>query len=192
MRADSHNVPLQLKRVLAAMRSDHLPQHVPHRDFLHCLDRNCVRRKGPHTHAVRVSTWCGFTSRLVTVKMSFCSQCAARCRRGVPFHPKLRATADGRQSTGRHCDHWLLVIGYWLLVIIASSVPTHLVLSPPGSRNPKSVQDFRGDAPAVFGVRLRPDSDQLPAQPASASEGRSQLSGAVSFFVLFFVHSFKR
>uniref|UniRef100_A0A8D2ZQS4 USP domain-containing protein n=1 Tax=Scophthalmus maximus TaxID=52904 RepID=A0A8D2ZQS4_SCOMX len=45
-KADSHNVPLQLKRVLAAMRSDHLPQHVPHRDFLHCLDRNCVRRKG--------------------------------------------------------------------------------------------------------------------------------------------------
>ncbi|AWO98165.1 putative ubl carboxyl-terminal hydrolase 18-like isoform 2 [Scophthalmus maximus] len=48
VRADSHNVPLQLKRVLAAMRSDHLPQHVPHRDFLHCLDRNCVRLSVQH------------------------------------------------------------------------------------------------------------------------------------------------
>ncbi|XP_070785026.1 ubl carboxyl-terminal hydrolase 18 isoform X2 [Enoplosus armatus] len=42
VKADSHNVPLQLKKVLAAMRSD-LPQPAPHHDFLHCLDRNCVR-----------------------------------------------------------------------------------------------------------------------------------------------------
>ncbi|GLD48348.1 ubl carboxyl-terminal hydrolase 18 [Lates japonicus] len=47
VRGDSHNVPLQLKRVLAAMRSDS-PQHVPHRDFLHCLDRNCVRLNTQH------------------------------------------------------------------------------------------------------------------------------------------------
>nr|XP_019947995.1 PREDICTED: ubl carboxyl-terminal hydrolase 18-like [Paralichthys olivaceus] len=47
VRGDIHNVPLQLKRVLAAMRSD-LPQHVPHRDFLHCLDRNRVRLSVQH------------------------------------------------------------------------------------------------------------------------------------------------
>ncbi|XP_040886509.1 ubl carboxyl-terminal hydrolase 18 [Toxotes jaculatrix] len=47
VRAESHNVPLQLKKVLAAMRSDH-PQHVPHRDFLHCLDRNSVRLNIQH------------------------------------------------------------------------------------------------------------------------------------------------
>lgn len=39
---ERHNVPLQLKKVLAAMKSDH-PQPAPHRDFLQCLDRNCVR-----------------------------------------------------------------------------------------------------------------------------------------------------
>lgn len=44
VRADRYNIPLQLKRVLAAMRSD-LPQPAPHRDLLHCLDRNCVPRK---------------------------------------------------------------------------------------------------------------------------------------------------
>ncbi|XP_071359077.1 ubl carboxyl-terminal hydrolase 18 [Trachinotus anak] len=44
---DSRNVPLQLKRVLAAMRGDH-PQRVPHRDFLHCLDRNCIRLNVQH------------------------------------------------------------------------------------------------------------------------------------------------
>ncbi|XP_070848317.1 ubl carboxyl-terminal hydrolase 18 [Chaetodon trifascialis] len=42
VQTDGHNVPLQLKRVLAAMRSD-LPQPAPHHDFLHCLDRNRVR-----------------------------------------------------------------------------------------------------------------------------------------------------
>ncbi|XP_040000023.1 ubl carboxyl-terminal hydrolase 18 [Xiphias gladius] len=47
VRAGSHNVPLQLKRVLAAMRSD-LLEHVPHQDFLHCLDRNCVRLSRQH------------------------------------------------------------------------------------------------------------------------------------------------
>ncbi|XP_018536475.1 ubl carboxyl-terminal hydrolase 18 [Lates calcarifer] len=47
VRGDSHSVPLQLKNVLAAMRSDS-PQHVPHRDFLHCLDRNCVRLNTQH------------------------------------------------------------------------------------------------------------------------------------------------
>ncbi|KAK2859068.1 hypothetical protein Q5P01_003688 [Channa striata] len=44
---DSHNVPLQLKRVLSAMRS-HLPQPAPHHDFLHCLDRNCIRLNTQH------------------------------------------------------------------------------------------------------------------------------------------------
>ncbi|XP_034433966.1 ubl carboxyl-terminal hydrolase 18 [Hippoglossus hippoglossus] len=42
VRADSPNVPLQLKRVLAAMTRDHT-QNIAHLDFLHCLDRNCVR-----------------------------------------------------------------------------------------------------------------------------------------------------
>lgn len=41
-RADRRNVPQELKRVLSAMRGD-LPQPAPHRDFLHCLDRNCIR-----------------------------------------------------------------------------------------------------------------------------------------------------
>ncbi|XP_041833167.1 ubl carboxyl-terminal hydrolase 18 isoform X2 [Melanotaenia boesemani] len=47
VRADSRNLPLQLKRVLAAMRGD-LPQLAPHRDFLHCLDRNCIRLNTQH------------------------------------------------------------------------------------------------------------------------------------------------
>lgn len=42
---DDHNVPLQLKRVLAAMKSA-VPQPAPHRNFLHCLDRNRFRREG--------------------------------------------------------------------------------------------------------------------------------------------------
>lgn len=42
IRTDSHNVPMQLKKVLAVMRSDN-PQPAPHHDFLHCLDRNCIR-----------------------------------------------------------------------------------------------------------------------------------------------------
>lgn len=42
VRAASSNVPLQLKKVLADMKSD-LPQPSPHHDFLHCLDRNCLR-----------------------------------------------------------------------------------------------------------------------------------------------------
>ncbi|XP_073337146.1 ubl carboxyl-terminal hydrolase 18 [Pagrus major] len=46
-RTDDRNVPLQLKRVLAAMMSD-LPQPVQHHDFLHCLDRNCVRLNIQH------------------------------------------------------------------------------------------------------------------------------------------------
>ncbi|XP_051816803.1 ubl carboxyl-terminal hydrolase 18 [Acanthochromis polyacanthus] len=40
-RPDSGNVPQELKRVLSAMRGD-LPQPAPHRDFLHCLDRNRI------------------------------------------------------------------------------------------------------------------------------------------------------
>lgn len=44
LRADSRNVPLQLKKVLAAMRSDP-PRPYPHRDFLNCLDRNSIHRK---------------------------------------------------------------------------------------------------------------------------------------------------
>ncbi|XP_068573429.1 ubl carboxyl-terminal hydrolase 18 isoform X2 [Cebidichthys violaceus] len=47
VRADTRNVPLQLKRVLTAMRSDS-PQPAPHRDFLHSLDRNCVRLSTQH------------------------------------------------------------------------------------------------------------------------------------------------
>uniref|UniRef100_G3Q8U0 USP domain-containing protein n=1 Tax=Gasterosteus aculeatus aculeatus TaxID=481459 RepID=G3Q8U0_GASAC len=46
-RADDRNVPLQLKRVLAAMRSDS-PRPAPHRDFLLSLDRNCVRLNTQH------------------------------------------------------------------------------------------------------------------------------------------------
>ncbi|MEQ2273927.1 hypothetical protein XENORESO_011185, partial [Xenotaenia resolanae] len=45
--ADVHNVPLQLKRVLKAMQKD-LPQPAPHKDFLHCLDRNSIRLKTQH------------------------------------------------------------------------------------------------------------------------------------------------
>uniref|UniRef100_A0A3Q0QZ63 Ubiquitin specific peptidase 18 n=1 Tax=Amphilophus citrinellus TaxID=61819 RepID=A0A3Q0QZ63_AMPCI len=43
-RGDGRNVPLHLKRALAAMRAD-VPQPALHRDFLHCLDQNCFRRK---------------------------------------------------------------------------------------------------------------------------------------------------
>ncbi|XP_026182282.1 ubl carboxyl-terminal hydrolase 18 [Mastacembelus armatus] len=45
--ANSDNVPVQLKRVLAAMRST-LPEPAPHRDFLRCLDRNRVRLYTQH------------------------------------------------------------------------------------------------------------------------------------------------
>lgn len=41
---DGNNVPLQLKKVLKAMQED-LPQPAPHEGFLHCLDRNHIRRK---------------------------------------------------------------------------------------------------------------------------------------------------
>lgn len=82
MRGDSHSVPLQLKNVLAAMRSDS-PQHVPHRDFLHCLDRNCVRRKNraltqsvSHTDVVYFTT-CdneNFVSQLIhSMMLTRCS-----------------------------------------------------------------------------------------------------------------------
>ncbi|XP_037551730.1 ubl carboxyl-terminal hydrolase 18 [Nematolebias whitei] len=47
LRADSRNVPLQLKKVLAAMRSDP-PQPCPHRDFLNCLDRNSIHLNIQH------------------------------------------------------------------------------------------------------------------------------------------------
>uniref|UniRef100_UPI0037E79E36 ubl carboxyl-terminal hydrolase 18 n=1 Tax=Semicossyphus pulcher TaxID=241346 RepID=UPI0037E79E36 len=47
VRAEDRNVPLQLKRILAAMRSD-LPQPAPHHDFLQCLDKNCVRLNVQH------------------------------------------------------------------------------------------------------------------------------------------------
>nr|XP_046235324.1 ubl carboxyl-terminal hydrolase 18 isoform X2 [Scatophagus argus] len=46
-REDDRNVPLQLKKVLAAMRND-LPQPAPHHSFLHCLDRNDIRLKTQH------------------------------------------------------------------------------------------------------------------------------------------------
>lgn len=42
-RTDHNNVPLQLQKVLAAMRSDQ-PGPAPHRDFLRCLDGNHIRR----------------------------------------------------------------------------------------------------------------------------------------------------
>ncbi|XP_034382671.1 ubl carboxyl-terminal hydrolase 18 [Cyclopterus lumpus] len=45
--ADGRNVPLQLKRVLADMRSDS-PQQTPHRDFLHALHGNRVRLSMQH------------------------------------------------------------------------------------------------------------------------------------------------
>ncbi|XP_028256472.1 ubl carboxyl-terminal hydrolase 18 isoform X2 [Parambassis ranga] len=47
LRGDDRNVPLQLKRVLADMRGTQ-PQHAPHRDFLHCLHRNCIRLSTQH------------------------------------------------------------------------------------------------------------------------------------------------
>ncbi|XP_013859712.1 ubl carboxyl-terminal hydrolase 18 isoform X2 [Austrofundulus limnaeus] len=47
LKLDGRNVPLQLKKVLAAMRSD-LPQPAPHRDFLNCLDRNYIRLNIQH------------------------------------------------------------------------------------------------------------------------------------------------
>uniref|UniRef100_A0A1A7XU31 Ubiquitin specific peptidase 18 n=3 Tax=Iconisemion striatum TaxID=60296 RepID=A0A1A7XU31_9TELE len=46
-RADGRNIPLQLKKVLAAMQSD-IHQPAPHCDFLHCLDRNAIRLNIQH------------------------------------------------------------------------------------------------------------------------------------------------
>lgn len=46
-RADDRNVPLQLRKVLASMRGD-VSQPASHRDFLHCLDRNCIRLNIQH------------------------------------------------------------------------------------------------------------------------------------------------
>uniref|UniRef100_A0A8C6M4Z6 Peptidase C19 ubiquitin carboxyl-terminal hydrolase domain-containing protein n=1 Tax=Nothobranchius furzeri TaxID=105023 RepID=A0A8C6M4Z6_NOTFU len=45
--ADDCNIPLQLKKVLTATQSD-ATQHAPHRDFLHCLDRNSIRLNIQH------------------------------------------------------------------------------------------------------------------------------------------------
>uniref|UniRef100_A0A146NUH0 Ubiquitin specific peptidase 18 n=1 Tax=Fundulus heteroclitus TaxID=8078 RepID=A0A146NUH0_FUNHE len=45
--AVGENVPFQLKRVLKAMR-ENCPQPAPHKDFLHCLDRNCIRLQTQH------------------------------------------------------------------------------------------------------------------------------------------------
>ncbi|KAM7378363.1 hypothetical protein PAMA_013322 [Pampus argenteus] len=47
VRKGKYNVPLQLKKVLAAMQSD-LPQPAPHHDFLHCLDRNSIPLRTQH------------------------------------------------------------------------------------------------------------------------------------------------
>ncbi|XP_054480742.1 ubl carboxyl-terminal hydrolase 18 isoform X2 [Anoplopoma fimbria] len=47
VRADGRNIPLHLKRVLMAMRSNHA-QPAPHRDFLHSLDRNSFRLLTQH------------------------------------------------------------------------------------------------------------------------------------------------
>lgn len=57
VRSDGRNVPLQLKRVLAAMRSD-LLQPAPHQDFLHCLDKNRVRREETNKMNVSYSWGC--------------------------------------------------------------------------------------------------------------------------------------
>lgn len=47
VRLERHSVPLQLKKVLAAMETD-LPQPAPHHDFLHCLDGNLIRLHVQH------------------------------------------------------------------------------------------------------------------------------------------------
>ncbi|XP_020569849.1 ubl carboxyl-terminal hydrolase 18 isoform X1 [Oryzias latipes] len=47
VRSDSRSIPLELKKVLTAMRGD-LTQSAPHRDFLHCLDRYCIRLDTQH------------------------------------------------------------------------------------------------------------------------------------------------
>ncbi|XP_034529981.1 ubl carboxyl-terminal hydrolase 18 isoform X2 [Notolabrus celidotus] len=45
--ADKHSLPLQLKTVLSAMRSDD-PHSVSHHGFLYCLDRNYIRLNVQH------------------------------------------------------------------------------------------------------------------------------------------------
>uniref|UniRef100_A0A8C8DE17 Ubiquitin specific peptidase 18 n=1 Tax=Oryzias sinensis TaxID=183150 RepID=A0A8C8DE17_9TELE len=47
VRSDSLSIPLELKKVLTAMRAD-LTQPAPHQDFLHCLDRYCIRLDTQH------------------------------------------------------------------------------------------------------------------------------------------------
>ncbi|KAM7367220.1 hypothetical protein PAMP_015137 [Pampus punctatissimus] len=47
VRTGKYNVPLQLKKVLAAMQKD-LSQPAPHHDFLHCLDKNCIPLRTQH------------------------------------------------------------------------------------------------------------------------------------------------
>uniref|UniRef100_A0A3Q3VK78 USP domain-containing protein n=1 Tax=Mola mola TaxID=94237 RepID=A0A3Q3VK78_MOLML len=47
VRMEGRNVPLHLKGVLTAMRSEIL-QPAPHQDFLHCLDKNRVRLNVQH------------------------------------------------------------------------------------------------------------------------------------------------
>ncbi|KAM9327835.1 ubl carboxyl-terminal hydrolase 18 isoform 2-T2 [Pholidichthys leucotaenia] len=47
VRVDNCNVPLHLKKVLAAMRQDQ-SQPAPHRDFLRCLDKNSFRLNTQH------------------------------------------------------------------------------------------------------------------------------------------------
>ena len=118
-----------------------------------------------------------FISHLVTMKL-LCSLCAARRRWSLPLHPELHAATDGQQRTGRPVT--FSVLSFPPGGVSYVGLP---LFSPSGSGNPESVQGVCGNSAAVFGVQLGPDSDQLPAQPASAREGRSRLSGAVSLFV---------
>ena len=110
----------------------------------------------------------------------FCSEHAAWCRRGLPLHPELHPAADGKQNPGLVFNH-----SSSFFHLNASSVFAYICFFFSGSGDPESVQDFSGDTPAVFEVWLRPDSRQLPAQPAAAHTGRSRLSGAAAFLFTF-------
>lgn len=65
MREEDHNVPLNLRRVLAAMKSDR-PLLAPHQDFLSCLERNRIRRKEERRSHVNLTAPAGDTCRVFT------------------------------------------------------------------------------------------------------------------------------
>lgn len=95
---DDQNVPLQLKKVLATMKSDS-PEPAHHHGFLHCLDRNHVRReadKHPKFHPAAAPA----NNVFLLLLLRFCSQQAARCRRGFPRRPQLPAATNGRHISG--------------------------------------------------------------------------------------------